>query len=41
MVADVPAELTAGREFTVTWRLAARNFSPGPKHWGQITMRIA
>ncbi|MEJ3748814.1 hypothetical protein WEI85_36740 [Actinomycetes bacterium KLBMP 9797] len=41
MVARVPAELSAGRDLTVTWRLAARGFVQGPKHWGQITLRVA
>lgn len=40
MVAVVPERMSAGRDLTVTWRLVAPRFSQGPKHWGQITMRI-
>lgn len=40
MIAVVPERMSAGRDLTVTWRLVAPRFSQGPKHWGQITMRI-
>jgi hypothetical protein len=41
MVAEVPASMSAGRDLTVTWRLAAPRFAPGAKHWGTFTLRTA
>jgi hypothetical protein len=40
MVAQVPAELTTGRELFVTWKLRAPRFAQGANHWGQLRVRI-
>lgn len=40
MVAQVPANMAAGRELTVTWKLVAPHFSQGPKQWGQLRVRV-